>query len=93
MMTRLAGKFTPEDSVEVATRTRKMPFLNAPSTMSRSSKVRPEKVKSMKNLNRGMAKMSLARVVICCGEAYDFLEVLIEAGGASPKLLENLYQF
>ena len=42
MMTRLAGKFTPEDSVEVATSTRKMPFLNAPSMMSRSSKVRPE---------------------------------------------------
>ncbi len=41
-MTLLAGKLTPEDRVEVAIRIRRMPCLKEFSTISRSSKVRPE---------------------------------------------------
>jgi len=42
IITRRAGKFTPEDSVEVATSTLSPPNLNAPSTISLSSNVSPE---------------------------------------------------
>jgi hypothetical protein len=41
MITLLAGRFTPEDRVDVATNTRTTPFRNAASTMSRSSRVNP----------------------------------------------------
>ena len=41
MRTRRAGRFTPEDRVEVAIKTFSMPCRKAPSTMSLSSKVRP----------------------------------------------------
>ena len=41
IMTLRAGKLTPDDSVEVATRTRIDPLRKPPSTMSRSSKVKP----------------------------------------------------
>lgn len=40
-MTLRAGKFTPDESVEVAARTLIKPWRKAPSMMSRSSKVRP----------------------------------------------------
>ena len=40
-MTRLAGRFTPADKVEVAMSTRKLPCLKEPSMMSRSSYVSP----------------------------------------------------
>lgn len=43
-ITRLAGKFTPEDKVDVATITFKMFFLKAPSIISRSSIVSPKKL-------------------------------------------------
>lgn len=42
MITRRAGRFTPEDKVEVATRTLRKPWRKAPSRMSRSSNVRPK---------------------------------------------------
>ena len=41
MMTLRAGRLTPEDSVEVAARTRTMLWRKAPSSTSRSSNVRP----------------------------------------------------
>lgn len=44
MMMRRAGRFTPDESVEVAARTRIRPCRKAPSMMSRSSKVRPEEM-------------------------------------------------
>ena len=40
-ITRLAGRFTPAESVEVDINTRSEPCLKAPSIMSRSSKVKP----------------------------------------------------
>ena len=40
-MTRLAGRFTPADKVEVAMSTRKLPCLKEPSMMSLSSYVSP----------------------------------------------------
>ena len=65
--------------------------------MSRSSKVRPELVNTRivmsVNVNDWTEKTSLARVVICSGKTNDLLEVLIEAGRASPELLEDLSQF
>ena len=45
------------------------------------------------NVNDWTEKTSLARVVICSGKTNDLLEVLIEAGRASPELLEDLSQF
>ena len=42
-MTRRAGRLTPEDRVDVATSIFTKPWRNAPSTMSLSSKVKPEK--------------------------------------------------
>ena len=39
--TRLAGRLTPDERVEVATSTFSVPPLKAPSKMSRSSNVRP----------------------------------------------------
>lgn len=43
MITRRAGKFTPEDNVDVATSTFKFPCRNEPSIISLSSKVSPLK--------------------------------------------------
>ena len=42
MITLLAGRLTPDESVEVASRTRRDPERKPPSMISRSSKVRPE---------------------------------------------------
>ena len=39
--TRRAGRFTPDDRVDVAIKTLRIPCLKAPSTMSRSSNVKP----------------------------------------------------
>ena len=47
-MTLRAGKFTPELKVEVATRTRIIPLLKAPSTISRSSYVNPARKTHLK---------------------------------------------
>ena len=41
-MTRLAGRFTPADKVEVAMSTRKLPCLKEPSMISLSSYVSPK---------------------------------------------------
>ena len=49
MMTRLAGRFTPEDNVDVATSTFRAPWRKAPSTMSRLSNVKPTQ-----NYNSGL---------------------------------------
>lgn len=45
MMTRRAGRLTPEDRVEVAARTLTRPWRKAPSSTSRSSKVKPNPAK------------------------------------------------
>ena len=42
----LAGRLTPDERVDVQTRTRKTPCLKEPSMMSRSSYVRPKKLQS-----------------------------------------------
>lgn len=46
IMTLRAGRFTPEERVEVAARTLTTPWRNAPSSTSRSSKVNPTEAKS-----------------------------------------------
>ena len=51
MITLRAGRLTPEESVEVASRTRRDPERKPPSMMSLSSKVRPEVEKKTANLN------------------------------------------
>lgn len=45
IMTRRAGKLTPDERVDVATRTRTDPVRKPPSIMSRSSKVKPREEK------------------------------------------------
>jgi hypothetical protein len=47
-MTLRAGKLTPDDRVEVATRILRIPCLKEFSTMSRSSKVKPAKILFLK---------------------------------------------
>lgn len=42
MMTRRAGRLTPDERVEVAARTLTRPWRKAPSNTSRSSKVKPK---------------------------------------------------
>lgn len=48
IMTLRAGRFTPDERVEVAARTLTIPWRNAPSSTSRSSKVNPKEANSQR---------------------------------------------